>query len=441
MISTALRWLVLVSFILLTVGGNVLVCLAVGLSRRLRRIANCFVVSLAVTDLLLGLLVLPLSATLELRSGNWPLGGTMCNIYVSLDVMLCTASILTLLAISVDRYLVISAPLCYSRRVTPVKVALAITAIWTSSLAVSFLPIHLGWNTADFSVQHLDWGIGEDKEGQYCSYEWNNNYVLLDSFGMFYLPLMVMCGMYLCIFRVAREQVRRIRAATPLFARTASAAATAREHKATMTLAAVLGAFVVCWFPYFTFFTCMGLKAETHQPTTLHSVVLWLGYFNSALNPILYPALNRDFRRAYGQLLRCRGAWSRNMQLPSPRVSPHKQASLTNGHGNTQLTKERTDAVNKETLYESNILTLQESNARKLTWFGHTTRHTSLSNTILQGTIEGKRRRGRQRKSWMDNIKEWTGCSFPILLRTAEDREQWRSLTAQASTTTPLRPP
>lgn len=78
---------------------------------------------------------------------------------------------------------------------------------------------------------------------------------------------------------------------------------------------------------------------------------------------------------------------------------------------------------------------------RKVAWFGHVTRHTSLSKTILQGTVEGKRRRGRQRKSWMDNIKEWTSCSFQTLLRTAEDREHWRSLTAQASTMTPLRPP
>lgn len=208
MISTAFRWLILVSFIILTIGGNVLVCLAVGLSRRLWRIANCFVVSLAVTDLLLGLLVLPLSATVELRSGKWPLGGALCNIYISLDVMLCTSSIMTLLAISVDRYLAISAPLSYSRRVTPRRVALVIFAIWTLSLAMSFVPIHLGWNTIDYRVQHLDWGMeDEDKEGRYCQFEWNNNYVALYTFGSFYLPLLIMCGMYLCIFRIAREQV------------------------------------------------------------------------------------------------------------------------------------------------------------------------------------------------------------------------------------------
>ncbi|KAK0143705.1 Histamine H2 receptor [Merluccius polli] len=277
MMSTVLRWLVLVSVIVLTVGGNVLV-------RRLRRTSNCFVVSLAVTDLLLGLLVLPLSALLEIRGGRWPLGGVLCNIYISLDVMLCTA-------------------------VTPCHASLAIAAIWTLSLAVSFVPIHLGWNTVDYSVQHADWAMGAaQQEGRYCHYEWNNSYVLLDSFVLFYLPLVLMCGVYLLIFRVAREQVRRIRATHALLLPLGVAAASAREHKAAVTLAAVLGAFVVCWFPYFTFYTCKGLQAHMTPPTTLHSAMLWLGYFNSALNPILYPALNRDFRRAYGELLRCRTA-------------------------------------------------------------------------------------------------------------------------------------
>ncbi|GFR72522.1 tenascin [Elysia marginata] len=54
---------------------------------------------------------------------------------------------------------------------------------------------------------------------------------------------------------------------------------------------------------------------------------------------------------------------------------------------------------------------------RKLAWFGHVTRHDSLSKTIFQGTVEGKRRRGRQRKAWCDNIKEWTGMAMYELVR------------------------
>lgn len=204
----AARCVFLVAFILLTISGNVMVCLAVCRSRRLRRVPNCFVVSLAVTDLLLGLLVLPLSATVELRSGYWSLGGALCNIYISADVLLCTSSILTLLAISVDRYLAISAPLTYPQRVTRPRVALVLISIWVWSTTTSFVPIHLGWNMADYQVQHLDWGVGEeDQDGRYCQFEWNNNYVVLYTLCSFYLPLLLMCGVYLCIFRVAREQV------------------------------------------------------------------------------------------------------------------------------------------------------------------------------------------------------------------------------------------
>ena len=75
---------------------------------------------------------------------------------------------------------------------------------------------------------------------------------------------------------------------------------------------------------------------------------------------------------------------------------------------------------------------------RKLTWYGHVSRHVFLSKTILQGTVEGNRRRGRHRKTWLDNIKEWT-CLYPAtLLRMTKDRIVWSSLTAQVSDMAPL---
>ena len=77
---------------------------------------------------------------------------------------------------------------------------------------------------------------------------------------------------------------------------------------------------------------------------------------------------------------------------------------------------------------------------RKLTWFGHVTRHNSLPKTILQGTLEGGRKRGRQAKSWLDNIKEWTRMDTPTLIRKAEYRACWSRLAHSASLMSPLRP-
>ena len=72
-------------------------------------------------------------------------------------------------------------------------------------------------------------------------------------------------------------------------------------------------------------------------------------------------------------------------------------------------------------------------NRRKLKWFGHVTRGEGLAKTVLQGTVRGGRRRGRQKKRWEDNITEWTGLKMSKLVRRAEDREGWRRLVTSSA--------
>ena len=71
--------------------------------------------------------------------------------------------------------------------------------------------------------------------------------------------------------------------------------------------------------------------------------------------------------------------------------------------------------------------------SRKLKWHGHVIRSSGLFKTILQGTVQGGRRRGRQRKRWEDNVKEWTGLEWNIILRKAENREDWRKLVVKST--------
>jgi len=65
---------------------------------------------------------------------------------------------------------------------------------------------------------------------------------------------------------------------------------------------------------------------------------------------------------------------------------------------------------------------------RKLRWYGHVSRSSGLAKMILQGTVKGARRRGRQRKRWEDNIREWTGLTFAESQRVVEDRTRWRGV-------------
>ena len=70
---------------------------------------------------------------------------------------------------------------------------------------------------------------------------------------------------------------------------------------------------------------------------------------------------------------------------------------------------------------------------RKLPWYGHVSCSSGLAKTILQGTVKGGRRWGRQRKRWEDNIREWTGLEFAKSQRAVENREKWRKLVAKLS--------
>ena len=77
---------------------------------------------------------------------------------------------------------------------------------------------------------------------------------------------------------------------------------------------------------------------------------------------------------------------------------------------------------------------------RKLGWYGYISRSSGMAKTVLQGTVKGARRRGRQKKRWEDNIKEWMGMGFGDSLRAAEDREGWKGIVATSSVV-PRQPP
>ena len=79
--------------------------------------------------------------------------------------------------------------------------------------------------------------------------------------------------------------------------------------------------------------------------------------------------------------------------------------------------------------YEELLSTVKR---RKMKWYGHVTRASGLAKTVLQGTVRGGRRRGRQRKRWADNIRNWTGFELRDTVRRAEEREEWRMLVARS---------
>lgn len=311
---TILISIILLAVILGTIIGNILVCIAVCLVRKLRRPCNYLLVSLAVSDLCVAVLVMPTALMYEVLN-EWRFGTFFCDVWVSFDVLSCTASILNLCAISVDRYWAITKPLEYGVKRTPRRMMLCVVLVWLGAACISLPPLLILGN--EHSI--------DNKPA--CLVCQNFGYQIYATLGSFYIPLAVMLFVYYQIFRAARRIVMEERRAQtrlqgalngvpqqtiqekPIHEATVIGSPhqkklrfqLAKERKASTTLGIIMSAFTVCWLPFFILALVRPITGDEYH--TLSSIFLWLGYANSLLNPIIYATLNRDFRKPFQEIL------------------------------------------------------------------------------------------------------------------------------------------
>ncbi|XP_048359805.1 5-hydroxytryptamine receptor 1A [Sphaerodactylus townsendi] len=187
---------VLAALILFAVLGNVCVIAAIALERSLQTVANYLIGSLAVTDLMVSVLVLPMAALYQVL-GKWTLGQVTCDIFISLDVLCCTSSILHLCAIALDRYWAITDPIDYVNKRTPRRAAALISITWLIGFLVSIPPM-LGWRTPE-----------DRSDPNACTISKDPGYTIYSTFGAFYIPLLLMLVLYGRIFKAARFRIRK----------------------------------------------------------------------------------------------------------------------------------------------------------------------------------------------------------------------------------------
>ena len=127
--------------------GNAVVILAVTTFKKLQRLgSNLFILSLAVKDLLLAILILPFAITNQVL-GYWMFGPAFCELWLLLDITICTALILLLCAMSVDRYIAICHPSHYHRLMTKTRSRLICLSLWLLGVIHGIPPIILGKGT------------------------------------------------------------------------------------------------------------------------------------------------------------------------------------------------------------------------------------------------------------------------------------------------------
>ncbi|KAG8431949.1 hypothetical protein GDO86_019057 [Hymenochirus boettgeri] len=197
--------------ILLTTLGNSLLILLIFTQRSLRNTSNYFLVSLFMSDLMVGLVVMPPAMLNELY-GKWILDVEFCCIWHSFDVMCCSASILNLCVISLDRYLLIISPLKYKLRMTSCRALCLILATWTLAALASFLPIEMGWHEQDFEIHHVNMTSGPAEKQ--CRLTVSLPYALVASCLTFFLPSIAISFTYCRILLAARKQAVQVASLT-----------------------------------------------------------------------------------------------------------------------------------------------------------------------------------------------------------------------------------
>ncbi|CAG9562632.1 unnamed protein product [Danaus chrysippus] len=414
--------IVLTLIIISTIVGNILVILSVFTYKPLRIVQNFFIVSLAVADLTVAILVLPLNVAYSIL-GQWIFGIYMCKMWLTCDIMCCTSSILNLCAIALDRYWAITDPINYAQKRTLERVLLMIGIVWILSLIISSPPL-LGWN---------DWPDIFEPDTP-CRLTSQPGFVIFSSSGSFYIPLVIMTVVYFEIYLATKKRLRDRAKATkistissgksrfsskeqndqdsvssdanhndnqgdtklrsskdkkkksikttsktrpirkywskddkshnkliiPILSNDNSVTDAAenlenrntssesnsketheddleviessiakvqkrqktsqqntvyqfieekqrisltRERRAARTLGIIMGVFVVCWLPFFVLYVVIPFCSSCCYSNKFINFVTWLGYINSALNPLIYTIFNMDFRRAFKKLL------------------------------------------------------------------------------------------------------------------------------------------
>ncbi|XP_053087822.1 trace amine-associated receptor 1-like [Pangasianodon hypophthalmus] len=283
---------------LITVIGNLLVIITVVHFRQLRTPTNYLILSLAVADLLVGGIVMPPSMIRSVET-CWYLGSTFCKIHSSLDVTVCTASILNLCIISLDRYYAVCHPLLYYSKMTPNTIRFMITVCWGISVSVGFGMIFLELNilgNEDFYYNNFVC------EGTCMVFQAKVGAVVF-SMLCFYIPALIMLCVYMKILHTAQRQARAIQS-TNAQMKTAGEKATMSksERKATKTLAIIVGVFLTSWVPFFIC-NCIDPFTGYSVPPVVFDVFLWVGYFNSTCNPIVYAFFYSWFRHAFRVIL------------------------------------------------------------------------------------------------------------------------------------------
>ncbi|XP_050640842.1 5-hydroxytryptamine receptor 5A isoform X2 [Macaca thibetana thibetana] len=254
LILTLLGFLVAATF-----AWNLLVLATILRVRTFHRVPHNLVASMAISDVLVAALVMPLSLVHELSGRRWQLGRRLCQLWIACDVLCCTASIWNVTAIALDRYWSITRHLEYTLRTRKCISNVMIALTWALSAVISLAPLLFGW------------GETYSEGSEECQVK--------DS-------------------AQQPQMVFTVRHATVTFQTEGDTWREQKEQRAALMVGILIGVFALCWIPFFLTELISPL-CSCDIPAIWKSIFLWLGYSNSFFNPLIYTAFNKNYNSAF----------------------------------------------------------------------------------------------------------------------------------------------
>ncbi|XP_036406267.1 trace amine-associated receptor 13c-like [Megalops cyprinoides] len=281
--------------VLLTVCGNLLVIISICHFKQLHTPTNLLLLSLAVADLLVGIIVLPFHF-IELMESHWCFGAVNCIIYIVLTFFLTCVSIYNVACIAVDRYFALCNPFLYSTKMTVNITLKLISMIWLSLFIYNLLLLYFNGIITDMT--------GNTACAGWCAVPVSDNWAVADFTIAFVVLCLTIIIMYLKVFAIAKKHAKTIRSVQEQHCSKDSEKMNS-ERKAAKKLGILVSIFVLCFLPYYIIlFIAMYIRTPSLYLSAIH--LLNLLYLNSFINPIIYALFYTWFQKCVKLILTCR---------------------------------------------------------------------------------------------------------------------------------------
>ena len=283
---------ILVCLILLAFVGNVLVCITVFKSACLRTIPNMFITNLAVSDILMAVVCIPISLHV-LTSGKWPFSSSLCDMHGFFMFTFGIVSQVNMSAIAVNRYFALCRPFECKAIFTKINVLFMIAILWILPSVASVPPL-VGW-------RHYAFHPGK----AFCIYPFHVNMIYTTIVEILFIALsmgLIVFSYTNCILAI-RSSNRQIAEMSDDPSSVAQESRKAREVRATWTMLFSTLGFSMCWLPVSVIVFIETSRGGGNLPRQVFMLNGFLIFFSSTINPFIYWLSNRDFRKAFREVI------------------------------------------------------------------------------------------------------------------------------------------